>query len=90
MVGELRASHIIHLHRLLREVANKCEEDHGMSADRLADYEDVGIVSTDFKATKPQHETALMELSEAVSQWAEEQLDETESDRKPERRPIKA
>jgi hypothetical protein len=59
-----------------------------MPADRLDDYEAVGVVSTDFKATKPQHEAALMELADAVGAWAEAELDDEEAD--PDPKPITA
>lgn len=90
MVGELRARHVVHLHRLLREVAAHCEEEHDMPPDRLDDYEDVGVLATDFKATKPEHETAVMELADAVGDWAATRLDDegaADPDRTP---PLKA
>jgi len=84
MVGELRAQHVIHLHRLLREVANHFEEEYGMGSDRLDDYEDVGVLATDFKATKPEHEAAVMALGDAVGEWAESRLeDRDDTDREP-------
>lgn len=72
MVGELRARQIVHLHRLFREIASECRDD-GMPAGRLDDYEAVGVLPTDFKATKDDHEAALMELSDAVTEWVLEE-----------------
>jgi len=80
MVGELRAQHVIHLHRLLREIATHFETECGMPSDRLDDYEDVGVLATDFKATKPEHEAAVMELGDAVGEWAESQLEDSDDD----------
>lgn len=76
MVGELRARHVIHLHRLLREVARHCEEEYGMDHDRLAAYEDETVAPTDFKANKPDHEEAVMQLAHVVGQWSSQQLDD--------------
>jgi len=58
-----------------------------MPSDRLDDYEEVGVLATDFKATKPEHERALMELSGAVSEWAAAELDDGEAEPEPEREP---
>jgi len=83
MVGELRASHVIHLHRLMAAVRAEFEDD-GMDDDRLADYREHEVVPTDFKATKVEHERALLTLSTTLSEWATEQTrtvtttDETE------------
>lgn len=80
MVGELRASHLVHLHRLLREIAAHCEDHHGMATDQLDGYRAVGVLATDFTATKPQHEAALMELSTAVADWASTNLKSEDPD----------
>ncbi len=71
MVGELRASHVIHLHRLMAAVRAEFEEA-GLDDDRLADYRAHEVVPTDFKATKVEHERALMTLSATLSEWAAE------------------
>jgi hypothetical protein len=93
MVGELRASHVIHLHRLLREVATHFEK-RGMSGDRLSEYRDVGVVATDFKSTKVEHEEALMALSAAVSDWVREETgggnNDSGSEEDPEGVPVEA
>jgi|APHM01.1.fsa_nt_gi Predicted metal-binding protein len=80
MVGELRASHVIHLHRLMAAVRAEFE-DEGMDDDRLANYRDHGIVPTDFKTTKAEHERALLTLSASLSEWAAERTQTTASDR---------
>ncbi len=85
MVGELRASHVIHLHRLLSAVRAEFEEN-GMDDDRLADYRDHDVVPTDFKTTKVEHERALLTLSATLSEWAAEQRKATEPERTPETR----
>ncbi len=75
MVGELRASHVIHLHRLMAAVRAEFE-DEGMDGDRLAEYREHEVVPTDFKATKVEHERALLTLSAALSEWAAERTHE--------------
>jgi len=84
MVGELRASHVIHLHRLMAAVRAEFEDD-GMDDDRLADYRDHDVVPTDFKATKVEHERALLTLSGALSEWAGERTRTRTTDADPER-----
>ena len=79
MVGELRASHVIHLHRLMAAVRAEFE-DEGMDEDRLADYREHDVVPTDFKATKVEHERALLTLSATLSEWAAEQTRTTASE----------
>lgn len=73
MVGELRASHVIHLHRLMAAVRAEFR-DHGMD-EPLEEYETHDVAPAEFKATKSEHERALMALSAALAEWAEEQLD---------------
>lgn len=90
MVGELRARHVIHLHRLLREVATHCTEEHDMPEKRLEEYEDIDVIATDFKATKPEHEAAVMELADAVGDWADTQLDDVEAPDRERTPPLRA
>ena len=71
MVGELRASHVIHLHRLLAAIRAEFEED-GLDDRRLEAYEEHDVAPTEFKATKVEHEQALMALSTTLAEWASE------------------
>ncbi len=73
MVGELRTSHVIHLHRLLAAVRAEFEAD-GMDAERLREYEDHGVAPVAFKATKADHERAVLTLAAALADWADEEL----------------
>ena len=73
MVGELRASHVIHLHRLLAAVRAEFEED-GFGDRCLEGYTNQGVAPADFKATKVEHERALMALSATLAGWASEQV----------------
>ncbi len=75
MVGELRARQIRFLHQLFSEIARNCREEYNMSESRLSEYRDGSVSPTDFKATKPEHERALMELADAVGEWAREEMD---------------
>lgn len=78
MVGELRARQIVHLHRLFRVIAADFQSE-GMSEDRLESYRKHEVSPNDFKATKTDHEAALMTLSEAVSEWAERNVEDDDS-----------
>ncbi|PSQ56386.1 hypothetical protein BRD18_08720 [Halobacteriales archaeon SW_7_71_33] len=71
MVGELRASHVIHLHRLLAAVRAEFEED-GLDDRRLEAYEEHDVAPAEFKATKVEHEQALTALSATLAEWAGE------------------
>jgi hypothetical protein len=88
MVGELRARQIVHLHRLFRVIATEFESE-GMSEERLESYREQEVSPNDFKATKTDHEDALMTLSEVVSEWVEE-VEEPEEDSPPKRRTVEA
>lgn len=84
MVGELRASQVIHLHRLLSAVRAEFQED-GLGEDRLEQYREHDVAPAEFKATKTEHERALMTLSAALSEWAREQRAGVSADAGPER-----
>jgi len=79
MVGELRAKQIVHLHRLFRVIAAEFESV-GMSDERLEAYRSHDVSPNDFKATKVEHEAALMELAEAVGGWAADDLERSKSE----------
>jgi hypothetical protein len=68
----MRKQDYVHLHSLLVVLLRFLNERETITADRLSGYEALGTRPTDIHASKRAHRSAVLELSEAISQGVDQ------------------
>jgi hypothetical protein len=73
----MKKQELIHLHGLLAEVREQCEEWHGSEFD-LSEYETLGVRPTSIHRSKTDHKNAVFELVGGITSSVEETDGEAE------------
>lgn len=73
----MKKQELIHLHGLLAEVRNQCEEWDGEEALDLAEYRQMGVQPTSIHRSKTDHKAAVFKLAKGITSSLDaEQADE--------------
>jgi len=70
----MKKQELIHLHGLLAEVRDQCEEWHGAAFD-MTEYETLGVRPTSIHRSKTDHKDAVFKLAGGITDGVESEAD---------------
>lgn len=73
----MKKQELIHLHGLLAEVCDQCEEWHGEEFE-MTEYETLGVRPTSIHRSKTDHKNAVFKLAGGITSSVDEPESETE------------
>jgi hypothetical protein len=76
----MKKQELIHLHGLLAEVRDQCEEWHGAEFD-MNEYETLGVRPTSIHRSKTDHKNAVFKLAGGITSSVDDSGSESETER---------